>query len=333
VDPITHALASYSLTRALFPRARRSIQLAAVLGGTAANLDDVSSFFGPAAYLKFHRTYLHSLVAALIIGVVIALVTLLLTRYSSVPPKPKAIFAALLLTALLHPALDLCQSESVELFWPFFSRRLQTDWVAHLDVWIIAILLAGILLPQLSALVSDEIGAKSKAPRGRIGARVALAVVIIYIGARAQLHSNVLAALDSRTYHAELPHRIAALPQQQSPLRWIGVVETQIALHEVELNLAVPNSFDPESALTSYKPEPSPILDAARQTEAARLFLAATRFPKASLERTPTGYHVELRSFPFNANANSTRRVKAIIDTDPTGRIQNDELAWDSTSK
>jgi membrane-bound metal-dependent hydrolase YbcI (DUF457 family) len=331
VDPVTHALSSYCVTRAFFPRARRSVQLAAIVAGTLAALDSVSAVFGPAAYLKFHRTYFHSLLAAIAIGSAIALITLLLTRSSTRPPTLTIIFTAPLLTALLHPAFDLCQSEAVELLWPFSSHRFQSDWLAGLDLWIIAILLAGIVLPQLSALVSDEIGAKSTSPRGRVGAAVALALVVMYIGARAELHSSAVAALDTRTYRGEVAHRVVALPQPQSPLRWTGVVETQSALHEIQLHLAAPDSFDPDSALTSYKPEPSPILEAARQTEVAGLFVSVTRFPKASIEHTRTGYHVELRGFPFNTNQ-SGRRVKAIIDTDPIGRILNDELAWDPPS-
>src|SRR6266478_880626 len=88
--------------------------------------------------------------------------------------------------------MDLTRNESVQLLWPFHAQRYSADWVAHFDLWILVILLAGALLPQLFALVTEEIGARSKAPRGRIGASIALLAVFVYIGARFILHGNAV---------------------------------------------------------------------------------------------------------------------------------------------
>jgi len=81
---------------------------------------------------------------------------------------------ALLAACSLHLAMDLTQNESVRLLWPFRSQHYSAEWVAHFDLWILLILLAGVLLPQLLALVTEEIGAKSESPRGRLGAIIAL---------------------------------------------------------------------------------------------------------------------------------------------------------------
>jgi hypothetical protein len=229
--------------------------------------------------------------------------------------------------------MDLCQSTGVELFWPFSTRRFALDWLAHLDLWILGILLAGILLPLLSGLVTEEIGAKSKGPKGRVGASLALAALVLYNGARAVLHSSALTVLESRTYHGEPPRRTAAFAESASPFRWHGIVETESALHDVAVEVGLGASFDPETAITSYKPEPSPALDAARDTPVASLFLQAARFPKASVEKTPQGFHIILHAFPYTRDTRSGRRVEALIHTDPSGKIFSQELAWESGSK
>src|SRR6267143_1522201 len=131
MDPLTHALASYSLKRAAFPRVTRSVTIAMLIAGTIADIDSLSKLAGPSAFPTF---------------------------------------LAALAAAVLHLLMDLCQSTGVELFWPFSARRFALDWVAPLDLWILGILLAGILLPALSGLVTEEIGAKSKGPRGEVGA-------------------------------------------------------------------------------------------------------------------------------------------------------------------
>ncbi len=334
MDPLTHALASYTLKRSAFPRAARSITLAMFLAGTLADLDSLSAYFGPSAFLTFHRTYFHSLLAVLLLALLISLVFHSFKRPPTQNQIPLGtIFAPAAAAALLHLLMDLCQSAGVELFWPFSTYRFSLDWLAHLDLWILGILLAGLLLPLLSGLVTEEIGAKSKGPKGRVGASLALAALALYIGARAVLHSSALAVLNSRTYHGEQPRRTAAFAESASPFRWQGIVETESALHDLEVEVGPGANFDPESATTSFKPEPSPALDAARDTPVARRFLQAARFPKASVEKTPQGFHIILHTFPYTRDASSGRHVEALIDTDPTGKTLSEELAWEPGSK
>src|SRR5438034_4328977 len=334
MDPFTHALASYTLKRAAFPRVPRFTTTAMLVAGTLSDLDLLSAYFGPSAFLTFYRTYCHSLLAALLFSLLVTLPFLLRRRGpTEIQTSPLPVFLAVLAATVLHLLMDVCQSAGVELLWPFSAPRFALDWVAHLDLWILGILLAGILLPTLSGLVSEEIGAKSKGPRGKVGASIALATMILYIVLRFVLHGNALAAMESRTYRGELPRRVAAFPESGSPFRWHGIVETERALHDVEVEVGPDASFDPDSASTSYKPESSPALDAARDTPVARRFLQPARFPKATVEKTADGFRVTLRAFPYSRDAASGWRVEALIVADPTGKILSQELAWNPASR
>ena len=333
MDPLTHALASYTLKRAAFPRFTRPVTIVMLVAGTIADINVLSKLAGPSAYLTFYRTYCHSLPAALLFSLLVTLPFLL--RRSAPTEKqisPLHLFLAALAAALLHLLMDLCQSAGVELFWPFSTRRFALDWVAPLDLWILGIFLAGILLPALSGLVTEEIGAKSKGPRGKVGASLALATMILYFVLRFVLHGNALAAVESRTYRGESPRKAAAFPESASPFRWHGIVETESALHDFEMEVGPAASFEPDSAVTSYKPEPSPALDAARDSAVAHRFLQVARFPKATVEKTPDGFHVILRAFPYSRGVSSGLRVRAQIDTDSSGKILSQELAWDPGS-
>jgi len=330
MDPLTHALATYTLKRSAFPRLARPATIAMLLAGTIADLDVLSKFVSPAAFLTFYRTYCHSLLAALFFSLLVTLPFLL--RKSGPEEKqasPLSIFLAALSAAVLHLLLDLCQSTGVELFWPFSPRRFALDWLPHLDLWILGILLAGILLPMLSRLVTEEIGAKSKGPQGKLGASLALATMILYIVLRFVLHGNAIAALESRTYRGESARKTAAFAESGSPFRWHGIVETESAVHDVEIQVGPGASFDADAAFTSYKPEASPALDAARDTAIVRRFLQVARFPKATVEKTPAGFQVTLRAFPYDREAVSGARVHAVIETDSTGKVLSQELAWD----
>jgi membrane-bound metal-dependent hydrolase YbcI (DUF457 family) len=352
VDIVTHGLASLAVARGFFPRAGKAAMAAAVLVGTIANLDWLSSSFSPSAFLTWNRTYTHSLVTAVLISAVIPAILFAgifwggLGFEVSIPKgavipndlrtmrKPVlrgivlALFLAPLSAALVHIAMDACQSDGVALIWPFSSKRFAADWLPSIDPWILTILIACIALPELLLLVGSEIGAKAKKPRGQTGAVIGLALVLIYVGARAALHSNALALMESRTFHGETPRRASAFPETLSLLTWHGVVETESALDEIGVDVASPNTFDPESSLRLFKPEPSPALDAARSTFAAKRFLATAQVPKASLEKTETGYIVVLRDLRYAAAGETQHEIAAVIELDPKNKVTSQELVW-----
>src|SRR6267378_2746261 len=175
MDPFTHGLASYSITRAVFPRASRTTVIAAILAGCAADLDRLSEYAGPSAFLDWHRSATHSVLGTLIIVAAFVIAISITTKRKPNVDPMRTVLLALLAACSLHFAMDLTQNESAQLLWPFRAKRYSAEWVAHFDLWILLILLAGVLLPQLLALVTEEIGAKSKSPRGRLGAIIALA--------------------------------------------------------------------------------------------------------------------------------------------------------------
>src|SRR5712664_3813796 len=226
MDAFTHGLASYSITRAVFPRASRTTMMAAILAGSAADLDQLSEYAGPSAFLDWHRTATHSLLGTVLIVAVFG-IGFSITKRKANADSVRNVLLALFAACALHVAMDLTQNESAQLLWPFRAQRYSADWVAHFDLWILLIFLAGALLPQLFALVTEEIGAKSKMPRGRIGAGLALLAVFIYIGARFILHGNAVAMMEARTYRGELPRRVAAFAASDSPFHWRGLVETE----------------------------------------------------------------------------------------------------------
>jgi membrane-bound metal-dependent hydrolase YbcI (DUF457 family) len=334
MDPLTHALASYSLQRAAFPRISRAATVAVVLAGIIADADFLSIYFGPSTYLAFYRTCLHSFFAVVFFGLLVTLPFFFLQPKATENQTSRAtIFIAALAAALLHLAMDVCQTAGVELLWPFSARRFALDWVAPADLWILAILLAGILLPMLSGLVTEEIGARHKGHRGRLGASLAFAALILYLVVRFVCHGDAIAALESRTYRGDLPHKVTAFAESSSPFRWHGIVETERALNDVEVPVGPGADFDLGAAITTYKPEPTPALDATRNSAVARRFLAVARFPKATVEQTPQGFHVILRSFPYSRDSGSGLRVQAVIDIDSSGKILSEELAWVPSSR
>lgn len=326
---LTHGLASLALVRAGWPRAPRELWIAAVAAGVVADVDVASAWLGAAAWLRWHHAYTHSLLAVLVVA---AVFTAGYRRIADNSLLEKfSVLSAFVLTVaagLLHLLLDVCGWDGAPVLWPFSARRLAMDWEPNVDPAVIAVLVGALLFPELLHLVSSEIGAREKRPRGRIGAYIGFAIIALYIGMRADFHGNALALMDARSYRGEVPKRVGAFPESLSPFTWHGVVETESALHLVTVTEGPGASFDPEKAEALFKPQPSAALDAAGKTAAAELFVHAARFPKALVETTTTGMLVQLRDLRYQAAGETNREVLAVIHLDAANRVVSQDLIW-----
>lgn len=297
-----------------------------LLAGTLADIDLVTILLGPAAYLSGRFTYTHSLLGALIIVVTAGTLVILWSRGRD-RVTAQAILKGSLLAAVVHVLLDLCTSSGVALLWPVSTQRYALDWLPHVDMGVLALLIAGILLPELLRLVTSEIGAKDKAPRGRNGALAALVILIAYITARGVLHHSAVTLLDPHTYRGESSQRIDAFAESLSVTTWRGIVETASNICLVSAPVTG-ERFDPEAAVCLHKPEASRVLAAAQITRTASQFLATARFPRASVDKIENGYQVVLRDMRNVAEEQTQYSVAAKISLDANAVVQTDNFVW-----
>jgi inner membrane protein len=234
------------------------------------------------------------------------------------------------MAAALHLLMDMCTSAGVALLWPWREMRIAWDCLPRVDPWILLLLLAGILLPELFGLVGSEIGTKATAPRGRNGAIAALVLVLVYIAARATLHGNAVAQLDAHTYRGESPQRFAAFADPVSLVNWHGVVETTTQICILNVPATESTRFDPESGLCVHKPEDSPALTIAEQTESVKKFLQIARFPKASVGATEDGMEVAVRDVRDSAEDAERFAVAVRILLNSKGQVTSQEILWAS---
>jgi len=276
MDPLTHFLSGVVLSRAglgpLSPQARWVVPLAAM----APDVDVVANFWGNETYLAWHRQWTHSLVAApLVAALPVALAGLVFRRRM----LWKRTYLAALPAVVFHDALDVMNAYGVRLFLPFSDVWVSWDLFFIVDLWIWAILLAAVLGPMLSGLVSREIGARGGTGRG--AAIAALLFLAVYGAGRWLLHERAVQVLEARIYQGEVPRRVAALPYPGNPWRWRGLVETGSFYATAQVDLR--EEFDPTEARILHKagndPEHSRAEQAARSSQAFRVFLDFSRYP------------------------------------------------------
>jgi inner membrane protein len=309
-----------------------------LFSGIAADLDYLSYFGGPATFLRFHRTFLHSLIGSVLIAFATAATFFFLSKTSKSKDlastqsavRPGFAFGVALLVCVIgacsHILLDLVSGIGVQLFWPFRAGWTGRELITSFDLWILALLATALLLPELLKLVSEEIGEQKKITGGRGTAMVALAILVLYVGARVALHRQAVDLLASREYHGRPPLASAAFPLAVTPFTWRGVVSTDTTLEELQVSLLPGGDFDTDRSFVRYKPEPSAALDAGENTQVAKTFLAYARIPFATVTTIEGGYRFELRDLRFAPNDTSSENIVARVDFNRNLQIQNEEL-------
>jgi inner membrane protein len=336
VEPLTHALLSLILARASQKHLPRYGAAMLVVSGVAADLDYASYFGGPQAFLRFHRTLLHSFLGSALLIAAVALTFWAVARQrsarspdsSQIPLRFAAALAVCTFGAATHVLFDLCSGIGVQLLWPF--RQKWTAWsvLTNRDPWVLVLLVLGLLLPEVFRLVSEEIGERKKGPRGQRAAVITLLLLLIYLGVRADLHSRAIDQLSSREYHGQPALATGAFPSALSPFAWRGLVSTDNAIDTIDISLAPGAAFDPDSAVPHYKPEASPALDAAQNTPAAKLFLRYARFPLATLEREDDSFQFTLRDLRFESSDTSSDNIIVHVNLNANLRVTHEEFRY-----
>ena len=336
MEPITHGLVSLAVARVAQRRLPRYGTSMLIVSGVAADLDYASYLAGPSAFLKLHRALFHSAIGSVaLIGAIATAFCFLDRKRPAKNPVARLTFAAAAavcaMGVVVHLALDLCNGESVQLLWPFKIVSAAWNLTQSLDPWILFLLLAGLLLPHLFRLVSDEIGERKKGAVGGKGAAIALILLLAYMGARAYLHSRAVDLLISREFHRREPLSAGAFPSATAPFSWRGVVTTDNTIEEVDFSVAPGAEFDPDRSLTHYKPEESAALDAAQATASAKKFLAYARFPLASVTHLEDGFRFELRDMQFASGDTSPADIFVRVDLDSSLRVREEAFRFASS--
>ena len=329
MDPLTHALTSLELARACSPRLPRFSTAMLVVAGVAPDLDYLSFLAGPDAFLRLNRGLLHSLPSLVVLSCAIGGAFLAVDRKrpaNGAGERLRLAPAAATCAAGLagHLLLDSCTATGTQLLWPARLRWFSWGISPNFDPWLLILLLGGILLPNLLGLVSEEIGSRKKGPGAPRGAIVTLALVAVFLGGRALLHSRAVNLLLSHEYHRQAALDAGAYPVASTPFAWRGVVATDNTIEELEVSLVPGSVFDSERSVTRYKPEDSPALEAGERTARAKELLAYAQFPLATVRQHEDGFRFELHDLRFAPGDSSRENIYLWIDYDAGLRVRNE---------
>jgi membrane-bound metal-dependent hydrolase YbcI (DUF457 family) len=323
LEPFTHAFTSIALSQTARARLPRWGMVMLVAGGVTPDIDDIGYLVGPDAFFRLHRAALHSLLGGLILACALAYLFVDLdkkipfTHPQKKKPAPLTFRIALLFCGIGvagHILLDLISGVGVGLFWPFYGRFYGTSLTVNLDMWMLAILVLGLLLPLLIGMVNEEIGARKPKKQGvSISALVTFAMLAAYLGMRWDLRARAEHLLLYRDYFGREADSANAYPTLTSPFVWRGVVTTENTLEVIQVPVLQGDAFENARSQTFFKPPDTPELKAAQKTATARRYLLYARDPLAKDETREDDFRVEIRDLRFATDDTSPENLIARV--------------------
>src|SRR5216683_7379741 len=143
MDGLTHSLVGLTSAKAGLERLSPYTAAVCILSANAPDIDVVSGFFGGRwVLLKYHRGITHSIVGALVLGVLIPSIFFGIERaianWRKRPPtiRYRGLLAASLIAAATHPLMDWTNNYGMRPLLPWNGRWVYGDLVFIVDPYI-----------------------------------------------------------------------------------------------------------------------------------------------------------------------------------------------------
>jgi inner membrane protein len=340
LEPLTHFLTGACLARAGLNRKTALATATVTLAAEAPDIDVLGNLKGPVFGFAHHRGFTHSFlglvfVSAMVVGIVYLFWRLRGRKIKDpkLPPRWGLLFGFAYLAGLTHILLDFTNNYGVRPFWPFLEKWYSWDIVFIVEPTILALLVAGLVVPALFSLINDEIGVRRKGPQGRLAATLALAGVVAVWGVRDYEHRRAVDALEAREYEGAEPMRVSAYPYWWSPFLWHGVVETKNFFATVPVDSLAPEVDSGGQTRIRYKPEETPVTLAAKNSHLGRVYLDWAKYPITETEEveSPPGYIVRFVDLRYDYPGRTGRSpLSAAVQLDRDLKIAHEWFGFRS---
>ena len=368
MDNLTHSLFGLTLARTPLGRGGRASTMALVLASNAPDIDIVATAGGSAKYLEWHRGPTHGLPGVIGLGLIAAAIGWVIDRqWGSSDPAHRASFGRLWIIAMIgvacHVLMDLPTSYGTRPLSPFAWTWFAQDWEPIVDIYLLAILAAGLWFGR----VTDRTASMSAAAARSRNAILALGLMMVNYGIRATAHHEAIARAH-QVFGAQLPPscpdvppdsafehwprttepvtadgtsrclvEIAAMPDFLSPFRWrlIAHLSNAFEVRTVDLlsDTDLATSSDVRIVAIHYPNVWTPAVFQAAQSPIARVFLGFSRFPAArSVVGADGAAIVRWNDLRFTSDTTPGIRERApnlftaTVQLDPGGKVVHERL-------
>lgn len=286
MDPVTHIAAGVLIGQAArdrFPAVKALVPLSA-LAAWMPDIDNIVTFFGPEAYMRYHRGLTHSLLG----GAVLAWLLTMLTARFARGAKTSGLFVLFYFGVLSHLFLDCITSYGTSIFLPFSDVRVAFPSVFIIDpVYTLALI-------GLAAAAALRPAARKKLAVAGLAVMLAWPALGFGVGKAVAVQARALLAAQG-----EQPAAVIAQPDAFSPLWWKIIAEEGDGYVLTGLNVAAPGELLPPRRFERAGRDELERLG--REAPVFSQYVWFTDFPVKSAAATPDGAAIAFQDLRFMA--------------------------------
>lgn len=304
---MTHALTGAVISNLGFKQRLPTATFTLVTASVLPDLDWASRFFGIASYLRYHRTFTHSLLGIVLLATVLAVVVKIFFRRAGFGTT----FLLSLFAGLFHLLMDLINPYGTQILYPFLPDRYAWNWVTVVDPFITIPLALSLVLVRFVRLKAVETAA------------ITLGFVILFISAKGICHQIALKQLDRMNPSGQHTVKAVVYPEIFSPFAWKGVLET-----EESYRIAIVNITSSEGATVRDYPKlrESRFAGLARKSPLVQTYLRFARHPLLYCQEVD-GYHfVSWQDLAYGLRGKRGMVVEIVLDDE--GEILHERFSF-----
>jgi inner membrane protein len=309
----THTFVGLAIARTGVDERLRNAAWTAVIAANLPDIEVLTGLSGTPTYLDYHRGITHSLIGIPILSLLVAGGVFILSGHFW------RNFLVAFIAMATHPILDYSNTYGWRPFLPFDGAWYYGDLLFIFDPYIDVIFVAGIVGGNL---LSNK----------KVMAWASLIAVIIYMGARFELHEMAVSQVE--TFAARTPgaEKWAAFPTMLNPFEWEGIIQTKTELIKVRVDAQ--DGVSGEIARVD-RGGSSQITDEAAKAVTAASLLRFARFPANKVEGMrfgAIGYRVLFFDFRFYDEIDKTGLGAEVI-LDQSFHVLKENLSFAQTIK
>lgn len=298
MDPVTHAVAGVLIGQAArdrFPTVRALVPLSA-LAAWMPDVDNIVTFFGPEAYMRYHRGLTHSLLG----GALLAWLLAILTARFAKGAKTSGLFILFYFGVLSHLFLDCITSYGTSIFLPFSDARVSFPAVFILDpIYTLALI-------GLAVAATLRPAARKKLAVAGLVVMLGWPALGFGVGQAVTAHARELLVA-----RGGQPTAVIAQPDAFSPLWWKIIAEEGDEYVLTGLSLAAPDTLLPERRFERAGRDELERLG--REAPVFSQYVWFTDFPVKSAAATPDGAAITFQDLRFMAVNPLVTRVRGAM--------------------
>ncbi|GAX88875.1 metal-dependent hydrolase [Effusibacillus lacus] len=284
------------------PALAQAVLAGTLIGSHAPDFDTVMRLKGYSHYIRYHRGITHSIPALFLWP---ALIAIPLAYGLGAEDSIATLYLWSLLAVVFHVFLDMFNSYGVQCFRPFTRKWIHLDILSIFEPFLFLLHLAGLLV----WLEFDY--------QPGVVFTVVYAVTFGYIGLRALHHQFLVGAVKSKLKITGICHVVPSFHW----FHWRFVVETDGGFHTGRI---VYNRILTEERYS--KENPNPIIEATKQTDGVRTFLAFAQRIHVTCRELQDGYEVSWSDVRFWYDSKLPFGVDVRLDRDLN--VVSHSLGW-----